>query len=197
MKLAKQISKQILLELFQIEICIWHYFLVDCDQLDMGKKYAEVVVSSVFFSSQCQTQSIESISRTISLIVNLPTRWCHLNWIQIQPPRGATCIYFRFGHQVALFALVANLVFRWHQVHEFQVWPTDCTTSISCKFGHQVLALALEKKIGHQVVKLALVVQDSAISFIRWVSSSTKVISVKSNTHEGALHGDIQTQGLR
>ena len=79
-----------------------------------------------------RTQGIESITW-----VNLSTRivwnwfqWNFLNWLQIWPPDGATCIGCqfchrmhhlhidsKFDHQMAPIALVANLPTRWRHLH--------------------------------------------------------------------------------
>ena len=70
----------------------------------------------------------------------------HLNWLQIWPPDGATCIDYKFSLQVALLAsaaflairwchlsvenwppsgvLVQNLVIRWRNLHWFQSWQS-------------------------------------------------------------------------
>ena len=105
-----------------------------------------------------RTQGIESITW-----VNLSTRivwnwfqWNFLNWLQIWPPDGATCIGCqfchrmhhlhidsKFDHQMAPIALVPYLTTRWHHLHWLQTWPPDGTTWISYKFGHQMSPLVL------------------------------------------------------
>ena len=39
-----------------------------------------------------------------TLVANLATRWRHLHKLQIWPPDGATCISYKFGHQMAPLA---------------------------------------------------------------------------------------------
>ena len=123
----------------------------------------------IYFKVQCyttketlseaqRTQGIESITW-----VNLSTRivwnwfqWNFLNWLQIWPPDGATCIGCqfchrmhhlhidsKFDHQMAPIALVPYLTTRWHHLHWLQTWPPDGTTWISYKFGHQMSPLVL------------------------------------------------------
>ena len=65
----------------------------------------------------------------------------HLNWLQIWPPDGATCIDYKsiscnFGHKVVPPASVKN-------------WATKqpSNTCIHSKFGHQVAPLALVPKL--------------------------------------------------
>ena len=101
----------------------------------------------------------------------------HFNWLyyfQIWSPDGAraTCISYKFGHQMSPLKLVPNLVTRWHHVHKSKIWSPDGATCISSKFGHQMAPLALlpnlvtrwrhlhltnSYKFSHQMVPLALV----------------------------------------
>ena len=119
-----------------------------------------------------RTQGIESITW-----VNLSTRivwnwfqWNFLNWLQIWPPDGATCIGCqfchrmhhlhidsKFDHQMAplaffLCALVPYLTTRWHHLHWLQTWPPDGTTWIGSKFDHKMTIY----KFDHQMAPLAL-----------------------------------------
>ena len=74
----------------------------------------------------------------LALVDNLATRWCHLHYLQICPPDGATCITCKFAQQMASLALLANLATKWRHLHQLQIWPPDGTTCISCKFGQQI-----------------------------------------------------------
>ena len=76
-----------------------------------------------------RTQSIESITW-----VNLSTRivwnwfqWNFLNWLQICPPDGATCIGCQFCH----LHMIPNLTTRWRQLHKFHIWPPKLSTRLS------------------------------------------------------------------
>ena len=68
-------------------------------------------------------------------------------WFQIWPPDGANCISCKFAHQMAPLALVPYLTTRWHHLHWLQTWPPDGTTWISCKFGHQMSPLVLDTNL--------------------------------------------------
>ena len=48
----------------------------------------------------------------------LATRWRYLNWLQIWPTGGGSCISCKLGHQVAQL----TLVIRWRHLHCFQSW---------------------------------------------------------------------------
>ena len=41
----------------------------------------------------------------LALVTNLAARWHNFHWFQFWPPGGATCISYKFGHQVAPLAL--------------------------------------------------------------------------------------------
>ena len=71
----------------------------------------------------------------------------HLNWLQIWPPDGATCIDYKsiscnFGHKVVppgrRPASVENLATMWHHMHSFKIWSSGGSTCIVSKVGHQV-----------------------------------------------------------
>ena len=42
----------------------------------------------------------------LALIANLATRWRHLQYLQIWPPDGTTCMSCKFGHQMAPLEMV-------------------------------------------------------------------------------------------
>ena len=129
-------------------------------------KYREGIKKKTLPEAQ-RTQGIESITW-----VNLSTRivwnwfqWNFLNWLQIWPPDGTTCIGCqfchrmhhwhidsKFDHQMAPIALVANLPTRWRTLHWLQTWPPDGTTWISYNFGHHMVGY----KFDHQMAPLAL-----------------------------------------
>ena len=71
----------------------------------------------------------------------------HLNWLQIWPPDGATCIDYKFSHQVALLASVAILATRWCHLHQLKIRPQSGTTCIRSKFGHQMAPHAMVPKL--------------------------------------------------
>ena len=59
-----------------------------------------------------------------ALVTNLATRWCSFHLVQIWPPGGATCIDYKFSHQVAPLVSVANWVTKWHHLHRFDIWSS-------------------------------------------------------------------------
>ena len=86
--------------------------------------------------------SLQLIKRMpLTLVPNLATKWHHLHKLQIWPPDGATCICYKFGHQMAPLTLVTNLVTRWRHLHQLQIWPPDGTTCISLHHLHCLIAL--------------------------------------------------------
>ena len=71
----------------------------------------------------------------------------HLNWLQIWPPDDATCIDYKFSHQMASLASVVIFATRWCHSHQLKIGPPSDTTCICSKLGHQVAPLALVPKL--------------------------------------------------
>ena len=117
----------------------------------------------------------------------------HLNWLQIWPPDGATCIDHKFSHQVALLASVAILATGWGHLHQLKIGPPCDTICICSKFGHQVAPLALVPNLAIRwrhlqmfqiwppgCVTLPWITLLASSVSIELVSSSATVTSVKS-----------------
>ena len=95
-----------------------------------------------------KTQALQKVlSNSIALLDNLALRWCHLYQLEIWPPIGATCISYKFSHQVAPLASVGNLVTRWCHLYFFKIKPPCGSTCISSKFSHQVAPLVLVQNL--------------------------------------------------
>ena len=77
---------------------------------------------------------------------NLTTRWRHQHWFQIWPPGGATCISYKFGHQMAPLASVAISTNSWHHWYSILWWGNFDNiwhTCIAFQFAHHLASLAL------------------------------------------------------
>ena len=94
--------------------------------------------------------------------LNLATTWHHLHYLHIWPPYSATCINYKFVHQMAPLALLqiwppdgATCI-----LHFFQSWPTGRVTCIATLPWIALLALSvctcIGSKFGHQLAPLAL-----------------------------------------
>ena len=92
----------------------------------------------------------------------------HLNWLQIWPSDGATCIDYKLSHQVALVASVVILTTSWCHLHQLKIGPPCATTCICSKFGHKVVPLAL-----HQPESISCITCINCITSITCISSLT------------------------
>ena len=109
----------------------------------------------------------------------------HLNWLQIWPPDGATCIDYKFSHQVALLESVAILATRWCHLHQLKIGPPRGTTCIRSNFGHQVATLALlGSKVVHQNVSLPL----SHFLGMLYMALSVSIELHQSESHQFSRH---------
>ena len=59
--------------------------------------------------------SLNFPSKSFSKIIRSKKKF--LTFIESNTPDGATCISYKFGHQMAPVALVPNLVTRWRHLH--------------------------------------------------------------------------------
>ena len=65
----------------------------------------------------------------LALVENLATRWCHLHWLKILQPDDATCISWKFGHQMASLAWSSGDIPC--KLQCFQSWPSGRVTCIT------------------------------------------------------------------
>ena len=95
---------------------------------------------------------------------------------------GATCISYKFGHQMALLVLLVNVANSWcflhHHLHWLQIYPSDSAICIGYNIGPRLPLLALVTSLviqwRHLHYHIAL---DCPIDLL---SLSARVTSVKS-----------------
>ena len=76
-------------------------------QIDFSQNQMALLALVIILLTEADTCTSDKFCHQMvpfALVVNLATRWCYLHQLQIVPPGGATCIWSKFGHQVAPLA---------------------------------------------------------------------------------------------